>query len=115
MAQLGMEKEEKYALLVNFAKGKDEVNSITPPPPIPPPTILPQEGFTMSVVGKLQVKGGWYAAIEGAQSYYTKDLNAAASPTPINIKPFMDTSNSSTAKDFALEGGIGKKSKNFND
>lgn len=113
MAQLGIEKNDKYALLLNFAKGKDDKNSITPPPPVPPPTILPQEGFTMSVVGKLQIANGWYSQCEAAQSYYTKDLNAPPGPNPKTLSPFFKTANASTNKDYALEGTLGKKSKNF--
>ncbi len=109
MTQFGMEKEEKYALLFNFAKGKDDVNSITT---TPNPLVLPQEGFTMSVLGKLQVKGGWYFSTEAAQSLYTKDLTQPVGVNPVVIKPFID-GNSSTVNDFALEGGVGRKSKNF--
>ncbi|MBL0146159.1 MAG: hypothetical protein IPP48_10630 [Chitinophagaceae bacterium] len=108
MAQLGMEKEDKYALLFNFAKGKDDIGSVT----TPPPGILPQEGFTMSVVGKANFKGGWYFTTEGAQSIYTKDLTLPVSPTSLSQKPFLE-GNTSTIKDFAAEGGIGRKSKNF--
>ena len=109
MAQLGMEKEDSYALLFNFAKGKDDKNSI----PLPPPgSVLPQEGFTMSVVGKVNIKGGWYLSTEGAQSIYTKDLFLPTSATAVTIKPFLD-GNTSTVKDFAAEGMIGRKSKDF--
>ncbi|MBP6430683.1 MAG: hypothetical protein KA319_02870 [Ferruginibacter sp.] len=109
MAQFGMEKEDSYALLFNFAKGKDDKNSIPPPPP---GSVLPQEGFTMSVVGKLNINKQWYANIEGAQSVYTKDLYQPVSATDVTIKPFL-TGNTSTTKDFAAEGAIGRKSKNF--
>jgi hypothetical protein len=108
MAQLGMEKEDNYALLFNFAKGKDNISSISTPPPL----IKPQEGFTMSVVGKYQAKKGYYLSVEGAQSTYTKDLTTPLSTTAKSISPFLD-GHTSTVQDYAAEGSIGKKSRNF--
>jgi hypothetical protein len=66
----------------------------------------------MSVVGKVNIKGGWYLSTEGAQSIYTKDLFLPTSVTAVTIKPFLD-GNTSTVKDFAAEGMVGRKSKNF--
>jgi hypothetical protein len=108
LTQIGMEKENSYALLMNFAYGKDDINSIA----TPPPGLTAQEGFTMSVVGKMHIKGGWYFATEAAQSLYTKDLSL---PVPINalqIKPIF-YGNTSSTKDFALEGSLGRKTTNF--
>jgi hypothetical protein len=108
MTQIGMEKEETYALLMNIAYGKDDINSI-----ISPPTgLTAQEGLNMSVVGKLQLKGGWYFSTEAAQAYYTNDLSLPIPINAIDIKPFF-YGNTSTNKDYALEGAIGKKSTNF--
>ena len=108
MAQLGMEKEDKYELSFNFAKGKDDSTSVT----TLPPGIKPQEGFTMSVVTKFVIKDGWYFNAEGAQSLYTKDLAQPLSTIIKSFKPFMDA-HTSTIKDYAAEGMVGKKSKNF--
>lgn len=108
MAQIGMEKENKYELAFNFAKGKDDSASLTSPPPL----IKPQEGFTTSLVTKVFFKKGWYFNAEGAQSLYTKDLNQPLSTLAKSFKPFIDA-HTSTVKDYAAEGMLGKKSKNF--
>jgi hypothetical protein len=107
MAQVGFEKEKKYALLFNFAKGKDIASSIT----TPPPTLKPQEGFTMSAVANMDFNKGWYFKSELAQSYYTTDI-AAGGIFAKSIAPFLK-GNSTSSKDYAAEAGIGKKSNNF--
>ncbi len=108
MAQIGMERENKYEVAFNFAKGKDDVTSLTSPPP----TLKPQEGFTVSLVTKLFFNKGWYFNAEGAQSLYTKDLTMPLAPLIKSFKPFLDA-HTSTVKDYAAESMIGHKSKNF--
>lgn len=108
MAQLGKEKEGKYELAFNFAKGKDQINSVV----TPPPTVKPQEGFTISMVTKVYFNEGWYVNAEGAQSLYTKDLTQPLTTFIKSFKPFLDA-HTSTIKDYAAEAGAGKKSKNF--
>ena len=108
MAQLGVEREGKYELSFNFAKGKDDVNSITSPPP----GLKAQEGFTLSMVTKINFTKGWYMNVEGAQSLYTKDLAQPLTNLIKSFKPFLEA-RSSTVKDYAGEGMIGRKSKDF--
>jgi hypothetical protein len=78
----------------------------------PPPTVKPQEGFTISLVTKVYFNKGWYINAEGAQSLYTKDLTTPATTLIKSFKPFLDA-HTSTVKDYAAEGGVGKKSQNF--
>ncbi len=108
MFQLGKEREGKYEVAFNFAKGKDFVNSALPPPV----TIKPQEGFIVSLVTNVFFEKGWYLKLEGAHSIFTKDLTT---PTTLLIKSFEPFINAhtSTVKDFAGTGSIGKKGKNF--
>ncbi len=108
MFSLGKAREEKYEMAFNFVKAKDEISSIV----TPPLTIKPQEGFTMSFVGKAFFKGGFFINAEGAQSLYTKDLLLPVDPTKESFKPFL-TARSSTVKDYAGNFGIGRRSKNF--
>ncbi|HMD01112.1 MAG TPA: hypothetical protein VKH37_13205, partial [Ferruginibacter sp.] len=54
---------------------------------------------------------GWYLKTEGAQSIFTKDLT-----TPLDSSRKTNTlidAHTSTVKDYAFKGAIGKKSKNF--
>jgi hypothetical protein len=67
MFQLGAEKEGKYFLRLNFAKGKDIPSSSNPPPL----TIKPQEGFVMSLVSDMYYKK-WYLKAEVARSTFTR-------------------------------------------
>lgn len=108
MAQIGKAEEGKYELALNFVKAKDKINSATPPPP----TIAPQEGFTMSLVTKVFLHKGWYVNAEGAQSIYTRDLTTPLSNLIKSFKPFIDA-HTTTVKDYAGEAGLGKKSQNF--
>lgn len=108
MASLGKAKEGKYEMSFNFVKAKDDTTSIV----TPPANIKPQEGFTMSVVGKAFIKGGWYVNLEGAQSLYTKNLLLPEDSSKPSFKPFI-TGHSSTIKDFAGDFGVGRKSQNF--
>ena len=71
MFQLGKEKEGKYMVAFNFAKGKDVPSSSSPPPL----TVKPQEGFVASLMTDLFFNQGWYIKAEGARSIFTKDLN----------------------------------------
>lgn len=107
MFQLGKEREGKYELAFNFSKGKDNPTSSSPPPV----TIKPQEGFTMSLVTNVFFKGGWYFKSEAARSLYTRNVNDPAAQNP-SFKPFID-GHTSTVLDYAAQGSIGKKSKDF--
>ena len=108
MLQLGYEKEGKFLIAVNVAKGKDVLSSSTPPPV----TVRPQEGFVMSLVTDIHFKKGWYIKAEGARSIFTKDLATALSPAAKSFKPFID-GRTSTVTDYAVQAGVGKKSTNF--
>ncbi len=108
MFQLGKEKEGKYMVAFNFAKGKDVPSSSSPPPL----TVKPQEGFVASLMTDLFFNQGWYIKAEGARSIFTKDLNTPLDSSIKNFKPFIDA-HSSTVKDYAGQASFGKKSKNF--
>ena len=108
MFQLGNEKEGRYLVTFNVAKGKDVPISSSPPPL----TIKPQEGFVMSIQYELYFKKGWYLKTEGARSVFTKDLTTALDTSRSSFKPFIDA-HTSTIADFAAQGAFGKKSKNF--
>lgn len=108
MFSLGKMKEEKYEFAINFVKAKDDSASASPPPP----SVKPQEGFTMSLVGKTFFNKGWYIKLEGAQSIYTKDLGLPLDSSVSSFKPFIK-GHVSTIKDYAGDAGIGKKGKNF--
>lgn len=108
MFQLGKEKENKYELAFNFAKGKDFVSSSTPPPV----TIKPQEGFVMSLVTNVFFNQGWYLKAEGAQSIFTKDVTTPTTTLINSFKPFIDA-HTSTVRDYAGNLAVGKKGKNF--
>ncbi len=108
MFQIGKEKEGKYELALNFAKGKDFINSAAPPPL----TIKPQEGAIVSLLSNLYFNKGWYVKMEGAQSVFTKDVTT---PTTLLIKSFdpFIKAHTSTVRDYAATAAIGKKGKNF--
>ncbi len=108
MFQFGKEKEGKYLVAFNFAKGKDVPASSSPPPT----TIKPQEGFVMSLVGEWYSKKGWYIKGEGSQSIFTKDVTTPLDSSRSSFKPFIDA-HTSTVKDYAAQGSLGKRSKNF--
>lgn len=108
MFSLGKAREGKYEMAFNFVKAKDDSNSVV----TRPITIKPQEGFTMSFVGKAFIKGGWYVNAEGAQSYYTKNLLLPIDTTKQSFKPFIEA-HTSTVKDYAGDLGFGRRSKNF--
>ena len=108
MFQLGNEKEGKYNIAFNFAKGKDLVSSAAPPPL----TIRPQEGFVMSLVSDVFFNKGWYVKAEGARSIFTKDLTTPLSNLATSLKPFIE-GHTSTVTDYAAQASIGKKSDNF--
>lgn len=108
MFQLGKEKENKYELALNFAKGRDFISSSAPPPL----TIKPQEGFVMSLVTNVFFNQGWYVKAEGAQSIFTKDLTTPTTTLVASFKPFIEA-HTSSIKDYAGTVAIGKKGKNF--
>jgi hypothetical protein len=108
MLSIGKASEGKYEATLNFVKAKDDTNSITSPPPL----IKPQEGFTVSVVGKAYIGKQWYANFEGARSFYTKDLLQPLADSVDSFKPFIEA-HTSTVRDFAADAGFGRKSKNM--
>ena len=108
MFSVGKVKEDKYEVAINFVKAKDDSTSASPPPSL----INPQEGFTMSLVSKIFLKKGWYVNVEGAQSYYTKNLLLPLDSSKASFKPFIEA-HTSTVKDYAGDAGFGKKGKNF--
>ncbi|HYC40451.1 MAG TPA: hypothetical protein VEB63_08170 [Chitinophagaceae bacterium] len=108
MASVGKAKEGKYELALNFVKGRDDINSVDSVPA----NIKPQEGFTMSIVGKGYFNDGWYFSAEGARSIYTKDLLLPKDSSRVSFKPFIE-GRTSTVRDYAADASIGKKSRNF--
>ena len=108
MAQLGNEKEGKYLVAINFAKGRDAVTSSSPAPL----TLKPQEGFVMSLQSNLYLQNGMYIKFEGARSVFTKDLTKPLDSSYKSFKPFIDA-HTSTVADYATQASIGRKSKNF--
>jgi hypothetical protein len=108
MFQVGKEREGSYEVKFNLVKGKDDLGSVD----TIFPTIKPQEGFTMSVVSKVFLGGGWYVQGEGAQSIYTKDMTLPFDTSVASFKPFIE-SRTSTVRDYAAEGGVGRRSKDY--
>jgi hypothetical protein len=108
MFQIGKEKEGKYEVAFNFAKGKDFITSSAPPPLL----IKPQEGFVTTLVTNIFFNKGWYVKIEGAQSVFTKDLTTTSTLLVKSFEPFIKA-HTSTTRDYAGSGAIGKKGKNF--
>ncbi|MFZ4770017.1 MAG: hypothetical protein ACOYLO_07530 [Ferruginibacter sp.] len=108
MFQLGKEKEGKYEISLNVAKGKDFVNSSAPPPI----TIKPQEVVIISLLSNVYFKKGWYVKMEGAQSVFTRDLTSPATLLIKSFDPFIKA-HTSTVRDYAATAAIGKKGKNF--
>ena len=108
MFQIGKEKEGRYEVAFNFAKGNDVISSSAPPPL----TIKPQEGFVISAVTNVHFNKGWYVKLEGAQSVFTKDLNTASTLLIKSFEPFIKA-HTATTRDYAATGSLGKKGKNF--
>lgn len=108
MFQLGKEREGKYALSFNFAKGKDLPSSSSPPPL----TIKPQEGFVLGLSTDVYFNKGWFVKAEAAQSTFTKDLTSPLTTLVKSFKPFIEA-HTSTIKDYAAQAMVGRKSKNF--
>lgn len=108
MLQVGKEKEGSYDVKFNLVKGRDDISSVD----TIFPTIKPQEGFTMSITSKVFLGGGWYVQGEGAQSVYTKDLTLPLDTSISSFKPFIDA-RASTVRDYAAEGGLGRRSKDY--
>lgn len=108
MFQVGREKEGAYDVKFNLVKGKDVLSSVD----TIFPTIKPQEGFTMSLASKVFLGDGWYVNAEGAQSIYTKDLALPIDTSKNSFKPFIEA-RASTIKDYAAEGGVGRRSKGY--
>ena len=110
MFQLGREKEGSYKVSLNFSKGKDNITSVISPPLL----VKPQEGFNFSFQVDKFFKKGWFFKAEVGQSFFTQDLNQplANVNTNLSFKPFIE-GRTSTIKDVAAIGSIGKKSPNF--
>lgn len=108
MLQFGKERENKYALFFNIAKGKDDISSVLPLPP----GIQGQEGFVGSIITHLFF-GKWSWRAEAAKSYFTKDLSQQKSAGLNNsFKPFIDGRNS-TMQDWAANATVGRRSEKF--
>ena len=106
MAQLGLEKEEKYFVGFNFVKSSDQRSSVNAPP-LPP--ILPQENMVISFLAKANTAAGWKYHVELGQSFFTRNLNTALSSTIVkDFKPFTNAYLSSN-KDNAVMLGLAKK------
>ena len=111
LAQIGMEKEDKYFVGFNFAKSKDKKNSVTPSPLTS--GINPEENMVVTFNAKTSTAKGWNYNIEFGQSFLTRDLNAAAWASPYkDFKPFIDQ-NISTIRDNAFTAGVTKKGKGW--
>jgi hypothetical protein len=108
MFQIGKEKEGKYEVAFNFAKGRDVITSSAPPPL----TLTPQEGFVVSLVTNVFFKKDWYVKFEGAQSIFTTDLTTPNTLLIKSFEPFIKA-HTATTRDYAANGAIGKKGKNF--
>jgi hypothetical protein len=109
MAQVGIEKENRYNLAVTLASGKDDPGSVT----VPPTTIKPQEGVVTSVTGDLYFSKGWFIKSELAKSWFTKDLSQPLSSGMKNsFEPFI-TGRTSTNADLAANFSVGKRSTGF--
>lgn len=109
MAQIGKEKEGEYKIALTAAKGKDFFNSVTTPPPF----VMPQEGFVLSLLGNVFLDKGYFLEAETAQSYFSLDNTLPPLPgSPNSFKPFF-TADASSISDFAGTFAIGKKSTNF--
>jgi len=108
MFQIGKEKEGKYELSLNVAKGKDFINSSAPPPL----TVKPQEGAIVSLLSNIYFNKGWYVKMEGAQSVFTRDLTTPTTTLIKSFDPFIKA-HTSTVRDYAATAAIGKKGKNF--
>jgi hypothetical protein len=108
MVQIGKAEEGKYEVTMNFVKAKDVLSSLI----IPPPTVKPQEGFTYSFVTKATFYKNWYINVEGARSFYTKNLLTPLDSANKSFKPFI-TAHTSTVSDYAGDAAFGRKSKNF--
>ena len=117
LAQVGLEKEDKYFVGFNFVKSKDRKNSVTPTP-LPPlfPSIVgidPEENMVVTFKAKTSTAKGWNYNVEFGQSFLTRNLNAPAWITPYkDFKPFIDQ-NQSTIRDNAFTAGVTKKGKDW--
>lgn len=110
MAQIGKEKEGKYKVAFNFAKGNDFGNSSIPNPL---PSYNPHEGFVVSFLSDVNFKKGYYLQTEMAQGIFTSDKNVPA-PGLISFQPFIKSRIAPvTQKDYAATASFGKKTTNF--
>lgn len=110
MVQLGVNVEGNHKAVFSFSKGKDHQSSVTSPPP----SVMPQEGFNISLLIEKNLQNGWFLNLEAAQSHFTKDLTQPFNTITdfTSFKPFI-TSRTSTVKDQAFNFNVGKKSKDF--
>ena len=110
MAQMGLEKEGKYFAGFNIVKSVDKTGSVTSPPLFP---IQPQENMVVSFLANVNTEKGWRYHVELGQSFFTRNLNAPLSISPVqDFKPFIN-SHTSTGKDNAVMLGIDKKGKDW--
>lgn len=110
MFQFGIDAAGDHKAVFSFSKGKDQLSSVTSPPL----TVMPQEGFNISLLVEKTLKKGWFFNFEAAQNHFTKDLNQPLNTITdfTSFKPFI-TGRTSTVKDYAGIFSIGKKSKDL--
>lgn len=110
MVQLGVNVEGNHKAVFSFSKGKDHQSSVISPPP----SVMPQEGFNISLLIEKNLQNGWFLNLEAAQSHFSKDLTQPLNTITdfTSFKPFI-TSRTSTVKDQAFNFSVGKKSKDF--
>jgi hypothetical protein len=114
MAQIGLEKEDKYFAGFNIVKGTDVVSSIpTPLTVLPYITPAPADNLIISFNTKFKTNKGWYGQTELATTFTNRDATAAAPGTLVkDFKPFLKT-NISSYRDHAIQAGFGKKGKDW--
>lgn len=111
MGQVGMEQEGKYFVGFNFVHSGDIRGSVTSPPLSPP--IDPMENMVITFLATATTTNGWYYHAELGQSFHTRNLNDAFSPSPAeDLEPFI-RAHTSTDKDNAVMLGIDKKGKDW--
>lgn len=114
MAQIGLEKEDKYFAGFNIVKGTDVVSSITTPLTVLPDTTpAPAANLIISFNTKFKTTKGWYGQTELATTFTNRNATAAAPGTLVkDFKPLLKT-NISSYRDHAIQAGFGKKGKDW--
>ena len=115
MVQIGKEKQGEYKVALNFVKGKDFLNSVTPSPLPSAPAPAPQEAFNISLVGERDFDNKMYLKTEVATNIYTTNITSAVPAGGVgvpNFKPFI-TGRTSTQRGYAATAKVGRKSTHF--